>query len=339
MKKKPQTEILPKEKKPFGKRLLEAGGDVLIFFVKLGAGFVKHMRKWWMCWLMMLPALLALALFRYAPMFGLVMAFQRLDYSKGIFGGDWIGFDNFKFLFQTSDAWIITRNTIVYNLVFIVLGLFLSITLALALNEIRQKHFAKVTQTIFIMPHFLSMVVVSLIVYGFLSAQQGVINNIITASGGNRINWYSNQGAWPFILVFVRMYCTVGFDSIIYMAVISSISQEYYEAACLDGASRLKQIFYVTLPQMRPIICINLIRALGHIMHGDFGLFYTVPRDSGTILDVTNVLDTYIYRAMLKINNPGMTTAAGMYQSVIGLLIVLLANFIIKKIDEDSAMF
>lgn len=339
MKKKPQTEILPKEKKPFGKRLLEAGGDVLIFFVKLGAGFVKHMRKWWMCWLMILPALLALGLFRYAPMFGLVMAFQNLDYSKGIFGGDWVGFNNFKFLFQTSDAWIITRNTILYNLVFIVLGLILSVTLALALNEIRQKYFAKVTQTIFIMPHFLSMVVVSLIVYGFLSPTQGVVNNIITSNGGTMVNWYSNLKAWPFILVFVRMYCTVGFDSIIYMAVISSISQEYYEAACLDGASKIKQIFYVTLPQMRPIICINLIRALGHIMHGDFGLFYTVPRDSGMILDVTNVLDTYIYRAMLKINNPGMTTAAGMYQSVVGLIIVLLANFIIKKIDEDSAMF
>ncbi len=339
MKKKPQTEILPKEKKPFGKRLLEAGGDVLIFFVKLWAGFVKHMRKWWMCWLMILPALLALGLFRYAPMFGLVMAFQNLDYSKGIFGGDWVGFNNFKFLFQTSDAWIITRNTILYNLVFIVLGLILSVTLALALNEIRQKYFAKVTQTIFIMPHFLSMVVVSLIVYGFLSPTQGVVNNIITSNGGTMVNWYSNLKAWPFILVFVRMYCTVGFDSIIYMAVISSISQEYYEAACLDGASKIKQIFYVTLPQMRPIICINLIRALGHIMHGDFGLFYTVPRDSGMILDVTNVLDTYIYRAMLKINNPGMTTAAGMYQSVIGLIIVLLANFIIKKIDEDSAMF
>lgn len=301
--------------------------------------FGKHMRKWWMCWLMILPALIALALFRYAPMLGLVMAFQRLDYSKGIFGGDWIGFENFKFLFQTSDAWIITRNTVGYNLIFIVLGLVLSVSLALALNEIVRKRFAKVTQTIFIMPHFLSMVVVSLIVYGFLSAEQGVVNNIITAGGASRINWYSNVKAWPFIIVFVRMYCTVGFDSIIYMAVISSISQEYYEAACLDGASRIKQIFYVTLPQMRPIICINLIRAVGHIMHGDFGLFYTVPRDSGMILEVTNVLDTYIYRAMLKINNPGMTTAAGMYQSVIGLAMVLLANFIIKKIDEDSAMF
>lgn len=319
VKKKTQTTLYPTKKK----------------------SLIQHFRKWWMCWLMILPALAALILFRYTPMLGLVMAFQRLDYSKGVFGGEWIWFENFKFLFQTSDALDITRNTVLYNLVFIVLGMILSLALALALNEINKKHFAKTTQTIFIMPHFLSMVVVSLIVYGFLSAEQGLVNNFIVANGGTRVNWYSKaqMGAWPFILVFVRMYCTVGFDSIIYMAVISSISQEYYEAACLDGASKIKQIFYVTLPQMRPIICINLIRALGNIMHGDFGLFYTVPRDTGALLPVTNVLDTYIYRAMLQINNPGMTTAAGLYQSLVGLAIVLLANFVIKKIDPDSALF
>lgn len=289
--------------------------------------------------LMALPAVLALLVFSYLPMAGLVMAFQRLDLKKGIFSSPWVGLDNFKFLFATSDAWIITRNTVLYNVVFIVLGLFFSVLLALVMNELLWKRLSKTLQTMIIMPYFLSMVVVSMAVYAFLNPTNGYVNSLLKDLGMQTVDWYSVKEAWPFLLVFIHLWHSVGYSSIIYMAAISGIPSELYEAAALDGATKLQQVWNITLPNLRPIICINLIRSIGGMMYSDFGLFYTVPRDSGILYSVTNTLDTYIYRALSTLNNPGMSTAAGLYQAVVGLVLVLTANKIISAIDSDSAMF
>ena len=289
--------------------------------------------------LMALPAVLALIVFSYLPMAGLVMAFQRLNLKKGIFSSPWVGLDNFKFLFATTDAWIITRNTVLYNVVFIVLGLFLSVLLALVMNELVWKRLSKVLQTMMIMPHFLSSVVISMAVFAFLSPTNGFVNAVLKSLGQQPVDWYAVKEPWPVLLVLVHLWTSVGYSSVIYLAAISGISSELYEAAALDGASRFQQAIHITLPHLRTIICINLIRSIGGMMYSDFGLFYTVPRDSGLLYPVTNTLDTYIYRALANLNNPGMTTAAGLYQSLVGLILVLVANKIVSKIDSDSAMF
>jgi len=300
--------------------------------------FGRNVRKQWMLWLMAAPAIIAVFIFSYLPMAGLVMAFQRLDFKKGIFTSPFIGFENFKFLFATTDAWLITRNTICYNVVFIILEMALAVTLAIAMSELTCKRYSKVLQTVFIMPYFLSMVVISTIVYAFLSPN-GFINGALTELGYSTVNWYGEKSVWPFLLVFVYMWKHVGYSSVVYLAVISGISAEYYEAAALDGASKLQQIRYITIPHLRHIIVIKMIMAIGKIFRADFGLFYTVPRDSGTLYPVTNVLDTYIYRGLTQLHNVGMSTAAGLYQSVVGFILVLFSNWIVTKIDPDSAMF
>jgi len=307
--------------------------------VKILKGIKKELKKHWILYAMALPAVLCQFIFQYIPMAGIVMAFQKLDLRKGIFSSPWVGLKNFEFIFSSTDAWIITRNTILYNATFIVLNLFLSVTLAVFLSELRAKRYSKVLQTVYIMPHFLSMVVISMVVYAFLSTEKGYVNMIMEQMGRDPVNWYNTKTIWPFLLVLIYLWKNVGYSSVVYLAVISGISGEYYEAAMLDGATKFQQAKYITIPHLRTIVCINLIMAIGKIFRADFGLFYTVPRDSGAIYSVTNVLDTYIYRGLMNLNNPGMSTAAGLYQSVVGFILVLIANKIVSKIDSDSAMF
>lgn len=300
---------------------------------------LRGFRQQWMLWAMALPALLLMLVFNYLPMIGLVMAFQDLDFEKGIFTSPFVGLRNFKFLFSTSDAWIITRNTVAYNVVFIIVNMFLAVTLALAINELTNKTFSKVVQTIFIMPYFLSMVVVGMVVFGFLNPTYGYVNKTLQALGMEPISWYNDTRPWPALFVFISAWKSVGYSSVIYTAVISGISKDYYEAAALDGASRLQQMRYITLPHLKTIICINLIRSAGGIFRSDFGLFYTVTRNSGALYDVTNTLDVYIYNGLQAGSSIGMTTAAGFYQSIVGLFLVLFVNWVVKKMDSDSAMF
>ncbi len=300
---------------------------------------LRSFRQQWMLWAMAMPALLLMLVFNYLPMIGLVMAFQDLDFEKGIFTSPFVGLRNFRFLFATSDAWIITRNTVVYNVVFIVVNMFLAVTLALAINELTNKTFSKVVQTIFIMPYFLSMVVVGMVVFGFLNPTNGYVNKTLQSLGMETISWYNDKKPWPVLFVFLSAWKSVGYSSVIYTAVISGISKDYYEAAALDGASRLQQMRYITLPHLKTIICINLIRSAGSIFRSDFGLFYTVTRNSGALYDVTNTLDVYIYNGLTNGGSIGMTTAAGFYQSIVGLFLVLFVNWVVKKMDSDSAMF
>ncbi len=299
-----------------------------------------HLKKYWMLHLMALPAVIYLLIFCYAPMFGLTMTFQNFNVAKGFFGSEFVGLRNFGFLFATKDAWMITRNTVLYNIVFIVLNTTLSMGLAMLLNELYSKRFGKVVQTMLIMPYFLSMAVVAIIVYGFLSQRDGYLSKVFTAFTGERApNWYTYRSLWPGLLIFVNAWKSVGYSSVVYMASISGISDEYYEAAVLDGASKMQQVWYVTIPHLRSIMTILLILNIGAMFRGDFGLFYNVTQNNGALYPVTDVIDTYIYRALTKLNDPCMSAAAGFYQSVVGFILIIASNAIIRKVDSDSALF
>lgn len=300
--------------------------------------FWISMKKSWMLHLMALPAVLAVIIWSYIPKVGILMAFQKIDLQKGPYTSPWVGLKNFEFLFASKDIWEITRNTVLYNGTFIVLTLILSMSFALIISELRWKRTAKTLQTMLIMPHFLSMVAIAMAVYAFLRPEGGFINATFDLG---RFNWYGYEGKpyWPFLLVLVHIWQFAGFNSIVYTGVIAGISPEYYEAAAIDGASKLKQAWYITIPHLRTILCLNLIRSVGHLFASDFGLFYTVPRQSGALLSITQTLDTYIYRSLSLFSDPNKSTAAGLYQSLVGLILVCVANWIVDKIDSDSAMF
>ena len=299
----------------------------------------KHIGEYGILHLMALPTVICLLLFAYLPMFGIVMAFQNFDVSKGFLGSEFVGLKNFEFLFVSNDAWVITRNTVLYNIVFILLGTFCSMALAIILSEVTFKRTAKVFQTVYMMPNFLSITVVSLIVFAFLSPNDGFVNSIIEAFGGEEQNWYITKEIWPPLLVGVNLWCGLGFSAVVYLASISGISSEYYEAAMLDGASKFQQIRYITIPCLRTILTIQLIMAIGGIFRGNFGLFYSVTMNNGALYPVTDVIDTYVFRALTKMNNAGMATAAGLYQSVVGFVLIMIANKVVTKIDSDSALF
>lgn len=291
-------------------------------------------------YVMALPTVIFLIIFAYMPMIGLVMAFQDYNVNLGMFGSKFVGFANFKYLFTTTDAWIITRNTVCYNLVFMVVNNCLAMAMAMLLSELTARRYAKVLQTIYMLPYFLSWTVVAIVVTAFLDRDKGLVNQIIKAMGGaGKTNWYQQKSLWPLLLVGINAWKGVGYGTVLYLAVISGISHDFYEAAVLDGATKLQQAWYITLPQLRMVLCISIILAMGSIFRADFGLFYSVTQDSGRIYAVTDVIDTYIYRGLTKLANVGMSTAAGMYQSVVGLIMVLIANKVVTKIDPDSAMF
>ena len=303
--------------------------------LRLVSGFQKH----WRLHVMALPVLVYMLLFSYAPMFGVLLAFEKFSVVKGFFGSEWVGIRNFEFLFATTDAWRITRNTVLYNIAFILINTSLSVLLALILNEMYFRKLSKSIQTLLIMPYFLSMSVVSIIVYAFIGPT-GVVNSLIKASGQRAMtNWYIYKPLWPFLLVFVSAWKGVGYTAIVYVASISGISQEYYEAAVLDGATKFQQARYVTLPHLRHIIVIMLILSMGGMFRGDMGLSYNVTQNSGSLYEVTDVIDTYVYRALKTLGNTGMSTAAGLYQSLVGFVLILLSNKIVKHVDEESALF
>ncbi|MGN8631536.1 ABC transporter permease [Blautia sp. HCP3S3_G3] len=306
----------------------------------------KRKKRQWFCkkdiplYLMALPTVIWLIMFCYLPMGGLILSFKKYNVQKGIWGSEFVGLKNFEYLFTTSDAWRITRNTILYNVVFIALNLVLSVALALLLNELRVKFMAKTLQTVFIMPYFLSWAVVAILVMAFLDRDNGFVNQILQMIGNKGlIDWYKRTEIWPPLLIFINAWKSVGYQTVLFLATISGISNDYYEAAVLDGASRLQQARYITIPHLRFVAAITLIMSIGNIFRGDFGLFYTVTKNSGALYPVTDVIDTYIYRGLMDVGNVGMSAAAGFYQSVVGFAAVIAANKIVSKIDPDSAMF
>jgi putative aldouronate transport system permease protein len=289
---------------------------------------------------MMIPGLLYLLINNYIPMAGLVIAFKRINFRLGIFKSPWVGLDNFRYLFLTPDAFIITRNTILYNLVFIVITTVVSILIALMLNEIRGRFAKGVYQNFILLPHLISMVIVGYLVYAFLSMDSGMINkSILRPLGRESILWYQEKKYWPFILIFVNTWKGFGFSAVIYLSSIVGISKDYYEAAYLDGADKFRQIWHITLPLIRPTVIILTLLAIGRMFYSDFGLFYQVPLNQGMHFDATNVIDTYVYRALLELGDIGMSSAAGFYQSVVGFICIIAANYAVKKIEPSSSLF
>lgn len=293
--------------------------------------------------LMVLPGFVWFLIFSYIPMFGIILAFKKFRFYRGgfitsIVKSKWIGLENFKFLFTSQDAWLITRNTVLYNLVFIITGLIISVTIAVALNEILNRKLAKMYQTFMLLPHFLSWVVVSYFVYSFLSADKGAINLFLTGLGLKKIAWYMEAKYWPYILTFMNIWKSTGLSTVIYLAAIVGIDKAYYEAAMMEGATKWQQIKYITLPHIKPMMIILTILAIGRIFRADFGLFYQVPLDSGALFSVTNVIDTYVYRGLKYTGDIGMTTAVGLYQSIVGLILILASNYVIKKIDQENTL-
>lgn len=309
----------------------------------------KH-RFWKNVWqyktliLMALPGVIWFIFFFYIPVFANVVAFKDFRISPDGFlaslkQSPWVGFDNFKFLFASNDAWLITKNTLVYNIVFLAFNLFFAIAFAIVMSELRNKRLVKVYHTMSLLPYFLSWVVISYFVYAFLSPDQGIINQWLTNSGAEGVNWYAEPKWWPFIFVFMNVWKSLGYNSIIYYASVMGIDPTYYEAAMVDGASKWQQIKNVTIPQLLPMISILLILNIGGIFRADFGLFYQVPRNSGALYQVTSVLDTYIYTGLTATGDFGMTAAAGLYQSVVGACLLLAANLVVRKLEPDSALF
>lgn len=290
--------------------------------------------------LLMIPGLAYLIINNYLPMFGMIIAFKDINYAKGILGSDWIGFKNFEYLFKTTDAYIITRNTILYNVLFILINTVGAISTAILLNEVRKKFFQRFYQSIIILPHLISMVIVSYLVYAMLSSDTGFINKtILPIFGMDNISWYSEKQYWPYILTIVNIWKGVGFLSVVYLASIISIDPEYYEAATLDGASRWQQIRTITIPLIVPVITMMTLLAIGRIFYSDFGLFYQVPMDSGVLAETTNVIDTYVYRALMNLGDVGMSSAAGVYQSIVGFVLVIVSNYIVRKYNKENALF
>lgn len=259
-------------------------------------------------WIMALPTIIMLLLFAYIPMLGLILAFKDYNVTKGMLKSDFVGLNNFKFLFSTTDAWVITRNTVLYNLAFIVVNMAIAVTLALLLSNLRSKRTAKTLQTVYMLPYFLSWAVVAIIANAFLDRTNGFVNQLISTASGTKslVDWYQRPEIWPWLLVFINAWKNAGYQTVLYLAVISGIPQTYYEAAMLDGASKWQQIRYITIPQLRFVMAISLVTSMASIFRGDFGLFYTVTNNSGPLYQVTDVIDTYIYRALLTNGNTGM---------------------------------
>ena len=289
--------------------------------------------------LLALPGVAWLLIFSYIPMFGLILAFKKFNYQIGIFGSPWIGLENFKMLFASSDAFNVIRNTVLYNITFIIVGTFLSIIVAIMLETITKKVFIKAYQTVLLLPHFISWVVVGFATIGLFTFENGFINTLIKTLGGEGVMWYSEPKMWPGIILIAYLWKQLGYNTLLYYGSILGIDTSLYEAAKVDGANKIQQIIHITIPMLRPTICVLLIVSIGGMMKGDFGLFYYIPNNTGALYAATDVLDTYIYRMMSVVGDIGISSAISLFQSVVGFILVLCANAVIRKIDNDSAMF
>jgi putative aldouronate transport system permease protein len=296
---------------------------------------------------MVAPGAIWLIILRYLPMFGIVIAFK--DYKiftkdpslfNNIMNSEWVGLNNFKFLFTTSDALMMIRNTIGYNALWIVLGLLFSVSFAIMLSEITNKFVAKTYQTLMFFPYFLSWVVASYFVLAFLDPTRGLLVHLQQNWGMEVTNWYNDNKPWPIILTIASLWKSIGYSTILYLAAITGIDASQYEAASIDGANKWKQIIYVTLPHLKPMIIILFIMNIGKIFNADFGLFWSVPMNSGPLFPSTQVIDTYVYRALMATGGDiGMSTAAGLVQNIVGFICIMAANTIVRKVDEDSSLF
>ncbi len=285
---------------------------------------------------MMLPVVIILLLFSYIPMTGIVLAFKRYDYSLGMWKSPWCGLENFKFLVASRSTFLnMTRNTLIYYVIFTGLGTFLNVALAIALDQMVFKRLGKTLQSVVIIPVFISYAAVQFVVYGFLNSSTGLINNAF----GLSTRWYTEASLWPLILTIVKMWSSVGYGSVLYMSVLSGVDPEQYEAAEIDGANKWQQIRHVSIPALIPMITIMLLLSVGSIMKSDTGLFYQVTRNSGVLYETTQVIDSYVLNSIFQNSNFGFTAATTLFQSIVGLALMLVANFSVRKISPENALF
>lgn len=310
------------------------------------SGQFSKAKKTLMLLTMVAPGALWLLLLRYLPMGGIILAFKNYKiypkdptFLNNLIHSKWVGLDNFKFLFTTGDSWVMIRNTLAYNIVFIILGVIIPVAFAIMMSELSKKFVAKTYQTLMFFPYFLSWVVVSYFLNAFIDAQYGLIPMAQRAAGETAVSWYTTPGPWPYIIVFANLWKNVGYSTVLYLAAITGIDQTQYEAAAIDGASKWQQILHVTLPNLRTMIAILFILNVGKIFNADFGLFWNVPMQNGALFSVTQVIDTYIYRVLMNTGNIGQSTAAGLLQNIVGFICIIGANAVVKKIDSDSTLF
>lgn len=310
------------------------------------SGRFSKAKKTLMLLSMVAPGAIWLLLLRYLPMGGIILAFKNYKiypkdptFLNNLIHSKWVGLDNFKFLFTTGDSWVMIRNTLAYNIVFIILGVIIPVAFAVMMSELSKKFVAKTYQTLMFFPYFLSWVVVSYFLNAFIDAQYGLIPMAQRAAGEAAVSWYTTPGPWPYIILFANLWKNVGYSTVLYLAAITGIDQTQYEAAAIDGASKWQQILHVTLPNLRTMIAILFILNVGKIFNADFGLFWNVPMQNGALFSVTQVIDTYIYRVLMNTGNIGQSTAAGLLQNIVGFICIIGANAVVKKIDSDSTLF
>jgi len=305
--------------------------------------FISDVKQNFYLYLLVFPGVLYFVIFQYLPMVGIIVAFQDFNVMKGLFKSEFVGLKNFEYFFTSKDWLVVTWNTVYLNILFLITGLFFSILIALVLSEISSRYFKKVTQSIAILPNFISWSLVSMFVFGLLSTDVGFINSVLKALGfiqeGQEINFYSNPNLWPGILVALKIWKGAGFGSVIYLAAIAGIDQDMYEAAKIDGASRMQCITKITLPQLKTTAVLLTLFGIGGIFYGDLGMIYTVVGDNPNLYDTTDVIDTYVFRMLRQLNDISMSAAIGFYQSLVGFVIVFIANYFVKKYDSDSAIF
>ena len=302
-------------------------------------GFIKKLYKYRSYLLMLMPAVVYTLIFSYYPMAGVILAFKKYTYAGGIWGSEWNGLENFKFFFMSGQAGLVTRNTVLYNILFIVVGTVVQIAVAIFLTEIRSKSFRKLSQSFMFLPYFISWVIVGVMAFNIFSSDYGFLNNLITALGGEKISFYSKPEVWPAILLFFNVWKGVGYGSILYLAAIMGIDTSVYESAAIDGANVFQSIFHVTIPAIMPTVVILFLMSVGGIFRGNFDMFYNLVGSNGLLYEYTDVIDTLAFRALISSNDFGMSSAIGLFQSVLCFITVILANKLVSLYDRDYSLF
>lgn len=302
-------------------------------------GLLFELKKNKILFLMILPAVLYFFIFYYLPMTGIVLAFKNYNYSMGIFGSPWSGFDNFKFFFKSGAGLLVTKNTVVYNLFFMVTSQGLAVLMAIILSQMTSKYYKKFFQSLMFLPYFISWVIVGIFVYNIFNFETGVLNTLLKSLHIDAIDVYSNEGVWIYIIAFFNSWKWVGYLSVIYLASIMGIDVSCYEAADIDGTNIFQKIRYITLPSILPTIIIMLLLNVGRILRGDFQMFYQIVGNNGQLFNATDVIDTFVFRSLMNSQDLGMPAAVGLYQSVICFIVIMIVNKAIKTFDRDYSLF
>jgi putative aldouronate transport system permease protein len=316
---------------------IKYGSEAMKYLRKLG--FFHELVRNKVLYIMFLPVALYYILFAYIPMGGIVVAFKSFNYRDGLIFSPWNGIDNFRYFFLSGKAWLVTGNTIIYNLTFLAIYTISSILIAIMISEMSGKFFKKISQSFMFLPYFISWVVVAAFMYNLFNYDYGLINNMIRSLGGEPIDIYSNPGCWRFLLPVMYMWKWVGFGSVLYLAAISGIDQECYEAATIDGANAFQKIAKITLPLLRPTMIILILMGIGRILRGEFDMFFNLIGNNGLLMDSTDIIDTLVFRSLMGTQDFGMASAAGFYQSVLCFVIIMVVNGIVRKVDSESALF